>query len=167
MRADFSTDNGIVYLEDGTQITARTSVCATGVAYRRLELPDEARFSGAGVYYGAGASEASLIRGEDVYIVGVGNSAGQAAMHFSQYCNHVTMAVRDMSLKSTLSQYLIDRILSASNIEVLTCTTVTALRGDDVLRQITLTDRRSGQARRVKTNWLFVCICGSACRAVM
>jgi thioredoxin reductase (NADPH) len=69
VRADFSTGNGIVYLEDGSRITARTSVCATGVAYRRLELPDEARFSGAGVYYGAGASEASLVRGEDVYIV--------------------------------------------------------------------------------------------------
>jgi thioredoxin reductase (NADPH) len=160
VRADFSTGNGIVYLEDGTRITARTSVCATGVAYRRLELPDEARFSGAGVYYGAGASEASLIRGEDVYIVGGGNSAGQAAMHFSQYCNQVTMVVRDTSLKSTLSQYLIDRISSASNIEVLTCTTVTALHGDDVLREITLTDRRGGEARRVKTNWLFICIGG-------
>ncbi|MGF6602718.1 thioredoxin reductase (NADPH) [Paraburkholderia sp. GAS448] len=160
VRADFSTGNGIVYLEDGSRITARTSVCATGVAYRLLELPDEARFSGAGVYYGAGASEASLVRGEHVYIVGGGNSAGQAAMHFSQYCNHVTMVVRDTSLKSTLSQYLIDRISSASNIEVLTCTTVTALHGDDVLREITLTDRRSGEARRVKTNWLFVCIGG-------
>jgi thioredoxin reductase (NADPH) len=160
VRADFSTGSGIVYLEDGSRITARTSVCATGVAYRRLELPDEARFSGAGVYYGAGASEASLVRGEDVYIVGGGNSAGQAAMHFSQYCNHVTMVVRDTSLKSTLSQYLIDRISSASNIDVLTCTTVTALHGDDVLREITLTDRRSGEARRLKTNWLFVCIGG-------
>ncbi|QYD67025.1 FAD-dependent oxidoreductase [Paraburkholderia edwinii] len=160
VRADFSTGNGIVYLEDGSRITARTVVCATGVAYRLLELPDEARFSGAGVYYGAGASEASLARGEHVYIVGGGNSAGQATMHFSQYCNHVTMVVRDTSLKSTLSQYLIDRISSTSNIDVLTCTTVTALHGDDVLREITLTDRRSGEARRVKTNWLFVCIGG-------
>jgi thioredoxin reductase (NADPH) len=160
VRANFSTGNGIVYLEDGSRITARTVVCATGVAYRLLELPDEARFSGAGIYYGAGASEASLVRGEHVYIVGGGNSAGQAAMHFSQYCNHVTMVVRDTSLKSTLSQYLIDRISSASNIEVLTCTTVTALHGDEVLREITLTDRRSDEARRVKTNWLFVCIGG-------
>jgi len=160
VRANFSTGNGIVYLEDGSRITARTVVCATGVAYRRLELPDEARFSGAGIYYGAGVSEASLVHGEHVYIVGGGNSAGQAAMHFSQYCNHVAMVVRDTSLKSTLSQYLIDRISSAANIEVLTCTTVTALYGDDVLREITLTDRRSDEARRVKTNWLFVCIGG-------
>jgi thioredoxin reductase (NADPH) len=160
VRADFSTGNGIVYLEDGSRITARTSVCATGVAYRLLGLPEEARFSGAGVYYGAGASEASLVRGEHVYIVGGGNSAGQAAMHFSHYCNHVTMLVRDTSLKTTLSQYLIDRISAALNIEVLTCTTVTALHGNDVLREITLTDRRSGEARRVTTNWLFVCIGG-------
>ena len=103
-------------------------MCATGVAYRLLELPDEARFSGAGVYYGAGASEVSLVRGEDVYIVGGDNSAGHAAMHFSQYCNHVIMVVRDTSLKSTLSQYLIDRISSAPNINVPTCATVTARR---------------------------------------
>lgn len=162
VRAEFPPGQGIVYLEDGTRITARTSICATGVAYRTLSLEGEERFLGAGLYYGAGSSEAALIHGEDVYVVGGGNSAGQAAMHFAQSGNHVYMLVRDASLKNTLSQYLIDRIASAPNIEVRTCAEVTALAGDDVLREITLTDMRTSRQSTVKTSWLFVCI-GGAC----
>src|ERR1700729_2088929 len=85
VRAEFDTGRGVVYLEDGTKIIARCSICTTGVAYRRLGLPNESQLFGAGVYYGAGASEASLCVNEDVYVVGGGNSAGQAAMHFSRY----------------------------------------------------------------------------------
>src|ERR1700726_3396660 len=77
VRAEFPPGMGIAYLDDGTRITARTSICATGVAYRTLGLADEERFFGAGLYYGAGVSEAALMQGEDVYIVGGGNSAGQ------------------------------------------------------------------------------------------
>ncbi|MFT0167748.1 NAD(P)/FAD-dependent oxidoreductase [Paraburkholderia mimosarum] len=160
VRAEFPPGQGIVFLEDGTRITARTSICATGVAYRTPGLAGEERFLGAGLYYGAGASEAALIHGDDVYVVGGGNSAGQAAMHFSQSANRVFMLVRDASLKNTLSQYLVDRITSASNIEVRTCVEVTALAGSDVLQEITLTDVRTAQARTFKTNWLFVCIGG-------
>lgn len=160
VHADFPPGQGIVYLEDGTRITARTSICATGVAYRTLGLAGEERFLGAGLYYGAGASEAALIHGENVYVVGGGNSAGQAVIHFSQSANRVHMLVRDASLKHTLSQYLVDRITSASNIEVCTCTEVTALAGSDVLQEITLTDVRTARERSVTTNWLFVCIGG-------
>ncbi|MFK4446538.1 thioredoxin reductase (NADPH) [Caballeronia udeis] len=160
VRAEFPPGNGIVYLEDGTRITARTSICATGVAYRTLGLEGEERFFGAGLYYGAGASEAALIHGEDVYVVGGGNSAGQAAMHFSQSANRVYLLVRDPSLKNTLSQYLVDRITSAPNIEMCPCTEVTALAGSDVLQEITLTDVRTGRQRTVMTSWLFVCIGG-------
>lgn len=160
MRAEFPPGKGIVYLEDGTRITARTSICATGVAYRKLGLADEDRFFGSGLYYGAGASEAALMHGEDVYVVGGGNSAGQAAMYFAQSANRVCMVVRDASLKRTLSQYLVDRVNSAPNIEVKTCTQVTALAGDETLREVTLTDVRTGQHRNVKTHWLFVCIGG-------
>jgi thioredoxin reductase (NADPH) len=160
VRAEFPPGRGIVYLEDGTRITARTSICATGVAYRTLGLEGEERFAGAGLYYGAGASEAALIHGEDVYVVGGGNSAGQAALHFAQSGNRVRMIVRDASLKNTLSQYLVDRIMSAPNIDVQTCTKVTALLGDDVLQEITLTDVRTGERRQAKTHWLFVCIGG-------
>jgi thioredoxin reductase (NADPH) len=160
VHAEFPPGRGIVSLEDGTRITARTSICATGVAYRTLALAGEERFLGAGLYYGAGASEAELIDGEDVYVVGGGNSAGQAAMHFSQSANRVYMLVRATSLKNTLSHYLVDRITSAPNIEVRTCTEVTALAGGDVLEEVTLTDIRTGRQSTVKTNWLFVCIGG-------
>lgn len=158
MRAEFPPGKGIVYLEDGTRITARTSICATGVAYRKLGLADEERFFGSGLYYGAGTSEAALMHGEDVYVVGGGNSAGQAAMYFAQPANRACMVVRDASLKRTLSQYLVDRVNSAPNIEVKTCTHVTALAGDETLREATLADVRTGQHRNVKTHWLFVCI---------
>jgi thioredoxin reductase (NADPH) len=163
VRAEFDPAKGIGvgYLEDGTRVVAHASICATGIAYRRLGLPDEDRFLGAGVYYGAGASEASLTRGQDVYVVGGGNSAGQAVMHFSQFARHITMVVRGDSLKSTLSQYLIDRIYAKPNVEVRTRTEVTALHGDEILEEITLADRRTNQEWNARTHWLFVCIGGA------
>jgi len=161
VRAEFQPGKGIVYLEDGTRIVAHASICATGVEYRRLGLADEDRLLGAGVYYGAGASEATLIKGEEVYIVGGGNSAGQAAMHFANYAQRIYIVICGDTLKSTLSQYLVDRIYSAKNIEVIPHTDVVALRGDQMLDEITLADRRSGEQRRVATHWLFVCIGGA------
>ena len=80
------------------------------MAYRRLDLEHAERFAGAGLFYGAGASEAALTRGQRVVVVGGGNSAGQAAMHFAQAACHVTIVIRGDSLKRRLSQYLIDRI---------------------------------------------------------
>ena len=160
VRAEFPPGKGVVHLDDGTQVVARASICATGVEYRRLGLPDEDRFLGAGLYYGAGASEAQLVNGQHVYIVGGGNSAGQAAMHFAPVASRVTMVVRGPSLKETLSQYLIDRILSTPAVEVLTGQEVTALHGDEMLEEITIADRAGGTERRVATHWLFVCIGG-------
>ena len=160
VRADCTPHQMGAYLEDGTKIVARATICATGVAYRRLGLAHEENFEGAGLYYGAGASEAALTNGARVVVVGGGNSAGQAAMHFAQAACHVTVVIRGESLSSTLSQYLVDRIASTSNIDVLTQTEVVALDGDDMLRQITLTDRITGQSRTVASSWLFVCIGG-------
>jgi thioredoxin reductase (NADPH) len=148
------------YLADGTKIIARATICATGVAYRRLSLPHEERFQGAGLFYGAGASEAALTSGEHVVVVGGGNAAGQAAMHFAQAACQVTIVIRGESLKSTLSQYLVDRIAATPNITVLPQTEIAALDGDAILRQITLSDRRTGQSRTAATRWLFVCIGG-------
>jgi thioredoxin reductase (NADPH) len=149
------------YLADGTKIVARSAICATGIDYRRLGLPGEEHFHGAGVYYGAGASEASLCGNEHVFIVGGGNSAGQAALHFGIFAQKVTIVVRDDSLEKTLSSYLLDRLNSTRNIEVVTNTEVTALHGDDVLESVTLTNRRTGEAQTFKTRWLFVCIGGA------
>ncbi len=159
-RAEFPPGKGVGYLEDGTKIVARASICATGVAYRRLDLPNEERLLGAGVYYGAGASEAQLTKDQVVVIVGGGNSAGQAAMHFAPYANKIFMIVRGGSLKETLSNYLIDRITSAHNIEVLLHSQVTALHGEQILQGITVRNQTTGEVREIETHWLFVCIGG-------
>jgi thioredoxin reductase (NADPH) len=160
VRGQFSPGRGIGYLDDGTQIVARASICATGVDYRKLGLPNEQRFTGAGVYYGAGASEATLLGGAPVYIVGAGNSAAQAAMHFVRHSQKVTMVIRQDTLEATVSRYLVDRIQNAPNIEILPRTEVTALAGGDVLEEIQLTNRTTNEQVTVKTSWLFICIGG-------
>lgn len=160
VRAECTPGQVAAYLADGTKIVSHASICATGVAYRRLGLAKEEQFLGAGVYYGAGASEAPLVKNEHVFIVGGGNSAGQAAMHFAPVASQVSLVVRDDSLKRTLSQYLIDRIYATPNVEVLTHTEVTGLDGDQILQEITLTSRTTGQTRQARTHWLFVCIGG-------
>ncbi len=162
VRGDFQPGKGIVYLADGVKIISRANICATGVEYRRLDLPSEDRFLGAGVYYGAGASEASLCHmNEDVFIVGGGNSAGQAAMYFAKVARTVYMVVRGPSLKDTISKYLLDRIDASPNVHVLTRSQVTELIGDDVLRAIAITNEETGEHRHYDTRWLFVCIGGS------
>jgi thioredoxin reductase (NADPH) len=147
-------------LADGRKIVAKAAICATGITYRKLQLSNEDHFFGAGLYYGAGAGEASLCAASPVVIVGGGNSAGQAALYFARLSVKVTMIVFEESLKSTLSSYLIDRIYETKNINVLTNTQVTALDGDDVLRSITLTNRVTSESQNLETRWLFVCIGG-------
>src|SRR5438309_7682611 len=160
VRGELVAGKGVGYLEDGTKIIARASVCATGVDYRKLGLPNEDRFSGAGVYYGAGASEAMLCSREEVYLVGGGNSAGQAALHFARYAARVTMVVREDSLKAFMSDYLIDRIRDEPKIDVLSNTEVTALHGDRTLQAITLRNNKTGKELTAQTNWLFLCLGG-------
>ena len=114
------------------------------------------------MYYGAGASEAALCNAsQNVFIVGGGNSAGQAAMHFSRYAQKVTMVVREPCLKKTLSQYLVDRIESSKNITVLANSEVTAIAGGRVLEAVTVSNRRSGADQVYATAWLFICIGGA------
>jgi thioredoxin reductase (NADPH) len=162
VRAEFSPGKGIGYLSDGTKIIARASICATGVEYRRLNLPNEEKFREAGVFYGAGASEASVCKANDrVFVIGGGNSGAQAAMHFARYTTKVTVVVRDNSLKKSISQYLVDRIVSNPHIKVLLLTEVVALDGDDILRSITLRDKQTGKEWKEETSWLFLCLGGS------
>jgi thioredoxin reductase (NADPH) len=160
VRAEFPPGKGIVYLEDGTKIVARASICATGIEYARLGLDGEERLIGAGVYYGGGASEAELVRDEHVYIVGGGNSAGQAAMHFSSRAKRVSIVIRDDSLEATMSRYLLDRVTAAPDIEVIPRAEVVALHGTETLEAITVADRSAGKQRKVDTHWLFICIGG-------
>lgn len=161
VRGAFIPGKGVGYLADGTRIVAKSTICATGIEYRRLNLPGEDSFLGAGVYYGAGASEAALCSvNEDVLIVGGGNSAGQAAMHFSRVARSVNMIVRGPSLKDTISRYLLDRIQSSANVQVLVNSEVTELEGDEMLRAVTVMSRQTGERKRFNTRWLFVCIGG-------
>ena len=147
VRGEFTPGKAVGYLADGTKVIARSTICATGVQYRRLNLPNEQQFLGAGLYYGAGVSEASLCENDAVAVVGGGNSAGQTAMNFSRFAKAVTVIIRGDSLKSTLSHYLVDRINAAPNIRVLNHTEVTALHGDRLLQSVTLTNNKSGEAQ--------------------
>jgi thioredoxin reductase (NADPH) len=160
VRGEFTPGKAVGYLADGTKVIARSTICATGVQYRRLNLPNEQQFLGAGLYYGAGVSEASLCENDAVAVVGGGNSAGQAAMNFSRFAKAVTVIIRGDSLKSTLSHYLVDRINAAPNIRVLNHTEVTALHGDQLLQSVTLTNNKSGETQDLPVKGLFVSIGG-------
>jgi thioredoxin reductase (NADPH) len=161
VRGEFTAGKRVGYLADGTKVVARAAIVATGVDYHRLNLPNEERLWGAGIYYGAGASEAALCAGHHVIIVGGGNSAAQATLHFAKSSPHVTLVVRGDSLKSSVSAYLVDRIFAAKNVEVLTQTEVEALEGDRVLDAVVLKNRQTGERRRIETHSLFVCIGGA------
>ena len=160
VRGEVVAGKGIGYLEDGTKIIARASVCATGVDYRRLGLPNEDRLFGAGVYYGAGASEAMLCSHQEVHLAGGGNSAGQAALHFARYAARVNMVVREDLLKAYMSEYLIERIRAEPKVNVLLNTEVIALHGDRMLQAITLRNNNTGAEWRAETGWLFLCLGG-------
>ena len=160
VRGEFLPGKGIGHLADGTRIIARASICATGIEYRRLGLPGEDRLQGRGIYYGAGASEAALCGDGHVVIVGGGNSAGQAALHFARYASKVTMVLREDSLKRNMSEYLVDRVSSTSKMEVLCNSEVAALEGDDILRSVTIRNQQTGEERVIETSWLVLCLGG-------
>src|SRR6266536_1453994 len=146
-------------LFDGSgEIEARALIVATGVSYRRLDADGLDELTGRGVYYGTNASEASQCQGDDVYIVGAANSAGQAALNLSRFAKRVVLAARAATRKDTMSQYLIERITSAPNVEVRYRSEVVAARGDGHLEALTLADRDSGVTDEVSSSWLFVFI---------
>ena len=116
LRAD--GDRRVVTLSDGSEVYSRAVVIATGVSYRRLEVPALEALIGAGVFYGAGMSEAQALAGEPVFVVGGGNSAGQAAVHLSRYAERATLLVRSGSLAASMSQYLITDLAATPNIDI-------------------------------------------------
>src|SRR5206468_7316954 len=129
-----------VVLGAGASVQSRSIVIATGVKYRKPDLPDLARFEGVGVYYGATQVEALFCRGEDVIVVGGGNSAGQAAVFLSEAGRNVTMMVRGSGLAQSMSRYLIRRIQETPNITLLTNTRLVALQGESRLKGVTWRD---------------------------
>ena len=152
------SENGyhLVRMEDGRELTCHVCLISTGVSYCRLDIPGEERFAGAGVYYGAAMTEAKRCAGEDVYIVGGANSAGQAAMHFSRHAARVHMLVRGDGLQRSMSKYLIDQINATSNIVVETSTQVVALDGDTHLECMTLSTPSGEQTRPVNSMFIFI-----------
>ena len=160
VEATFRDSRIHVRMADGSRIVAKSNICATGVEYRRLGVKGEDRFLGEGLFYGAGAAEAPYCIDEDVYVVGGGNSAGQAVMHFADHARKVTMLVRSSSLAESLSSYLIERIEDQSNIEVLYDVEVSGLHGERALEQMTLKNLKDGSEDTREARRLFVCIGG-------
>ncbi len=148
-------------LSDGSTIASRCVLCATGVNWRRLDAPGVDRFLHAGVYYGSATSEAPGIRNKDVFVIGGGNSAGQATMNFAGVARSVTIVVRGAGLAASMSEYLCRRIDEAPNVTVSTHAEVAAVDGDDWLRTITLRDNRDNRCRVEPAHAMFVCIGGA------
>ena len=147
-----------LHLRNGTRIAGSAVLIATGLSWRRLDVPGMDRLTGAGIYYGAATTEAPSCQDEHVYVVGGANSAGQAAMHFSQYAKQVNMLVRGDGLSATMSQYLIDQISNTPNIKVIGQTEVTEAHGTDRLEAITLSNRKTGETQQVPASLLFIFI---------
>ena len=146
-------------LSDGTSVRSRALLLASGVDWRRLDVPGIDQLLGAGVYYGAGPSEAVTCSGCEVVIVGGGNSAGQAVIRFSRYAAHVTLLVRGSSVEASMSQYLVDQVRQVANVEVRTNTEVVGLESDTRLRALALSS--GGRETRLPADSLFVCIGGT------
>jgi thioredoxin reductase (NADPH) len=145
-----------VEIDGGGRLLARTVIIATGAEYRRIALENLQRFEGAGIYYGATFIEAQLCGGEDVIVVGGGNSAGQAAVFLSQTARHVHLLVRSGGLANSMSRYLIRRIEESPNITLRTHTEITALEGSDHLERVQWRDNRTGNADTRNISHVFI-----------
>jgi thioredoxin reductase (NADPH) len=145
-----------VTLEDGGELKSHAVLIATGMTVRRLGVPGYERFEGAGVYYGASVSEAATFQGGHVFVVGGGNSAGQAAMMFSKYAADVTLIVRGGSLEAKMSQYLVDQIDSRDNIEVLLGTRVDEVLGEQKVERLRLKTGEDVYEREASGVFIFV-----------
>ena len=148
----------IVTLSDGSELSCHTLLIATGVSYRKLDAPGIEKLTGAGVYYGAAMTEAFSIQGQEVFIVGGANSAGQAAMYFSRFAKHVTVLVRGDSVAKDMSQYLINEIGATRNIDVQVNSSVIEAHGEESLEALTIANSKTGEVKTVPAKALFIFI---------
>ena len=148
----------ITEMMDGSQVHSKAIVIATGVAYRKLDIPGMENFTGAGVYYGAASVEAHACRNESIYIVGGGNSACQAAMYMSKFAKEVNILIRRDALSQTAANYLVENISHTPNIHVITATDIIGCSGSAVLESITLKNTKTGEEKTVPAKALFVYI---------
>jgi len=153
-------DDRVVHLLDGTELRARAVVIATGIEWRRLGVPSLEALVGSGVFYGAASSEARAMQDQDVFVVGAGNSAGQAVLHLAKHARTVTLVARGESLANSMSSYLVRAIEEAPNVVVRHRTEVVHGAGDRSLERITLADRASGTQEEVPATALFIVIGG-------
>ena len=156
-------DLRVVGLSDGTEVESRAVVIATGVSYRRLDVPELEALLGAGVFYGAAVAEAQAVTGEQVFVIGGGNSAGQAAVHLAKYAARVTVLVRSASLAESMSEYLISEITGTPNIDVRYEVEVVGGGGTGRLEQLKLRGRQSGDVETVPAGAVFVLIGANPC----
>src|ERR1041384_369269 len=145
-------------LANGEELSCHALLVATGVQWRKLDAPGVERLTGAGIYYGAAMTEAMSTKGEDVYVVGGANSAGQAAMHFSRYARRVVMLVRGSSLAASMSQYLINQLKATPNIQIEYNTSVVEAHGDNHLEAISIHCAETNEINKVPANGLFIMI---------
>ena len=151
-------DRLFVGLSFGDEVNARAVILATGATYRQLDIPELEALSGAGVFYGGSASEAPALTGNEVFVLGGANSAGQAALHLAEYARQVTMVVRAASLEAAMSDYLVRQIEAAPNIEVRLGTEVVGGGGESWLEHLVLRQRADGAEEAVRADALFVMI---------
>jgi thioredoxin reductase (NADPH) len=156
----------IVRLADGTDVSCYAVVLATGVSVRTLEVPGIEALLGIGVYYGAAMTEAATYRGQDVCVLGAGNSAAQGALFFSRYARHVTLLVRGKSLGQSMSKYLVDRIAATPNIEVVTRVEVAGVSGAGRLEKVVVRGVDDAQERELLASAIFIFI-GAKARTEM
>jgi thioredoxin reductase (NADPH) len=147
-----------VFLDGDEVLRTRTLILATGVSWRRLAIEGLDRLIGKGVYYGAARSEASATHGQDIHLVGAGNSAGQAALHFANHARKVTLVVRGDNLEKSMSHYLIEQLRGKSNIAVQPRAEVVAVHGDQNLTAIDVRDIASDAVQRHECGGLFIFI---------
>ncbi len=147
-----------VRFDDGTEIEARSLLVASGISYRRLEAPGLGELTGRGVYYGASASQFASTKGDDVYVIGAANSAGQAVVNLARFARRVVLLVRSDALEKSMSHYLIEQIRATPNVEVRLQSEVVGGVGTEHLEGLTLIDNAAGTKSDVETNWLFVFI---------
>ncbi len=148
----------LIRVANGQEVAARAVLLTTGVSWRRLGVPRLEALIGAGVFYGAGGSEARAMQSQDVCVIGAGNSAGQAATHLAKYAASVTMLVRGETLATSMSEYLITELGQLPNVTVRLCTEVIDGEGNGRLEALTIRDRVSGTSARLPTSGLFVLI---------
>lgn len=148
----------IVQLGDGNELSSRVILIATGVFVKRLDVPGIEKLTGAGVYYGAALTEAAYYKGQDVFVIGGANSAGQGAMFFSRYARKVTMVVRGGSLGAGMSQYLVEQIAGTPNIEVLLNAEVMEVHGSDRLESLTICMKETNEVKTLPAGAMFIFI---------